>query len=351
MIIRVKGVKKIRAKGHLYFYHRKTMTRLPGQPGSTEFMAALHALDRKQELDARPGTLGALIEKYRRSPEFTEVIAKTTRSVYQEVFDYLKPLRGMQLNKIDSAFLYQVRDKAVAKKKRHFANMTITVLRLLFTWGMKRDHLDRNPALAVDPIKKPKNAKIVNRPWRIEELDTVLAEAPPRLLVPIAIAAYAGLRECDAVKVTWHSYDGTSFETRQQKTGIPMWVKAHYRLREILDATPRVSPNIVVSTLGRPYTEEVLRAQFFPFIRRLVAEGKVQPGLSFHGLRHTLGTLLAEAGCDTATIAAVLGQESTKMAEHYSKTAHRHHLAGAGIERMEERDRNRNRKTGRKTDL
>jgi len=53
----------------------------------------------------------------------------------------------------------------------------------------------------------------------------------------------------------------------------------------------------------------------------------------------------------TATIAAVLGQESTKMAEHYSKTAHRHHLAGAGIERMEERDRNRNRKTGRKTDL
>ncbi len=351
MIVRVKGVKKVRAKGHIYFYHRKTMTRLPGQPGSAEFMAALDALNRKQELAAGPGTLGALIEKYRRSPEFNVVIGKTSRSVYQEVFDYLKPIAGMPLNKIDSAFLYQVRDKAMAKKKRHFANMIITVLRLLFTWGMKRDHLDRNPALAVDPIKKPKNARIINRPWRIEELDTVLTEAPPRLLVPIAIAAYAGLRECDVVKVTWHSYDGTSFETRQQKTGNPMWVKAHYRLREILDATPHVSPNIVVSTLGKPYTEEVLRAQFFPLIRRLVAEGKVQPGLSFHGLRHTLGTLLAEAGCDAPTIAAVLGQESTKMAEHYSKTAKRHHLAGAGIERIEERDRNRDRKTERKTGL
>jgi integrase len=108
----------------------------------------------------------------------------------------------------------------VAKKKRHFANMTIMVLRLLFTWGMKRDHLDRNPALAVDPIKKPKNAKIVNRSWRIEELETVLAEAPPRLLVPIAIGAYAGLRESDVVKVSWHSYDGNSFETLQQKTGM-----------------------------------------------------------------------------------------------------------------------------------
>jgi integrase len=306
-------------------------------------------LEQKRELAAGPGTLGALIEKYRRSPEFTEVIGPTTRSVYQEHFDYLKPVAGMPLNKIDSAFLYQVRDKGMAKKKRHFANMTITVVRLLFTWGMKRDHVDRNPALAVDRIKRPKNAKIVNRPWRIEEFDTVLSEAPPRLLVPIAIAAYTGLRECDVVKVTWHSYDGTSFETRQQKTGNPMWVKAHYRLREILDATPRVSPNVVVSTLGKPYKAEVLRAQFFPFIRRLIEEGKVQPGLSFHGLRHTLGTVLAEAGCDAPTIAAVLGQESTTMAEHYSKTARRHHLAGAAIERIEERDRNRIGKTGRKT--
>jgi integrase len=351
MIVRMKGVKKVRSKGHLYYYHRKTMTPLPGLPGTPEFMRAFLSLEQKRELAAGPGTLGALIEKYRRSPEFTGVIGGTTRSVYQEVFDYLKPIAGMPLAKIDSAFLYEVRDKAAAKKKRHFANMTITVLRLLFTWGMKQDNLDRNPALAVDPIKKPKNAKIVNRPWRIEELETVLAEAPLRLLVPIAIAAYAGLRECDAVKVTWHSYDGRSFETRQQKTGNPMWVKAHYRLREILDATPRVSPNIVVSTHGKPYTEEVLRAQFFPFIRRLVTEGKVQPGLSFHGLRHTLGTLLAEAGCDAPTIAAVLGQESTKMAEHYSKTANRHHLAGAGIERIEEHDRNRNRKTNWKTDL
>jgi len=63
------------------------------------------------------------------------------------------------------------------------------------------------------------------------------------------------------------------------------------------------------------------------------------------------GTPGVLSGCDAPTIAAVLGQESTKMAEHYSKTAKRHHLAGAGIERIEEHDRNRNRKTDRKTDL
>lgn len=349
MIVRIKGVKRVRAKGKVYHYHRKTMTPLPGSPGSIEFMTALEALNPKEGQPNLPGTLGALIEKYRRSPEFTEAIGETTRGVYQDIFDYLKPISAMPLARLDSRFLYELRDRAAAKKKRHFANMTITVLRLLFTWAMKRDYLDRNPALAVDPIRKPKNAKIVNRPWRLEELDIVLSEAPQRLLVPIALGAYTGLRACDVVKITWHSYDGVSIETRQQKTGIPMWVKAHYRLKEILDATPRVCPNIVVNTFGKPYTEESLRAQFFPLIRRLGKERKVQPGLSFHGLRHTLGTLLAEAGCDAPTIAAVLGQESTKMAEHYSKTARRHRLAGAAIERIEEHDRNRIRKTERKT--
>lgn len=50
------------------------------------------------------------------------------------------------------------------------------------------------------------------------------------------------------------------------------------------------------------------------------AVGKVQPGLSFHGLRYTQGTKLAEAGCDAPTIAAVLGQATTKIAEHYPRT-------------------------------
>jgi hypothetical protein len=67
------------------------MTRLPGQPGSAEFVAAKEALDRKQELTARPGTLGGLIQRYRSSPDFTDLAANTRRN-RQWVFDYLKPL-------------------------------------------------------------------------------------------------------------------------------------------------------------------------------------------------------------------------------------------------------------------
>jgi hypothetical protein len=94
MIVRMKGIKRVRAKGHTYFYHRKTMTRLPDQFGTPEFMRAFLALEQKSELAAgQPGTLGGLIEKYRGAPEFTDLAPNTKRN-RQWVFDYLKPLAG-----------------------------------------------------------------------------------------------------------------------------------------------------------------------------------------------------------------------------------------------------------------
>jgi integrase len=141
------------------------------------------------------------------------------------------------------------------------------------------------------------------------------------------------------LKVTWACYDDTAFEVRQNKTGNSLWVSARYRLREILDATPRQSPVIVVGARGRPFTQAGFQRRFFGLIRKLTNAGKVGQGLSFHGLRHMVGTRLAEAGCDPRTIAAVLGQQTTAMADHYSRGADRRKLAEAAIERLGVKDR------------
>ena len=60
---------------------------------------------------------------------------------------------------------------------------------------------------------------------------------------------------------------------------------------------------------------------FIKAVRRLTKSGKVCPGLTFHGLRHTVGTLLVEAGCDIDTVRRWLGQKTLAMAIHYSETA------------------------------
>src|SRR5437868_14597793 len=95
MAIRIRGVKAVRSKGRLYYYHRKSMTRLPGEPGTTAFMDRLRELQDglAKPKNPLPGTVGALIREYRSSPEFTS-LADRTRADYLRVFDYLKPLAG-----------------------------------------------------------------------------------------------------------------------------------------------------------------------------------------------------------------------------------------------------------------
>jgi len=179
----------------------------------------------------------------------------------------------------------------------------------------------------------------VNRPWTDKEIATVLAAASPELKVGIALGAYLGLREGDALATTWRSYDGAAFEIRQRKTGEPLWVPAHADLRRILDDAKarRSSLQIVVNTEGNPYSQTGFQTRFFGLIKKLRDNGKVAPGLSFHGLRHTVGKKLAESGCDARTIAAILGHTTTAMAEHYSRHADRRHLAKAAIKKLEAR--------------
>lgn len=350
MVIRVKGVKKVVAKGHVYYYHRKTGKRIEAEYGTVAFLQEVERLDgTRPPAEEKPGTLGGLIAAYKASPEFTG-LAKRTRSDYERVFDYLAPLKGMPLIQIDSGFVLGVRDKAYRKHKRRFANYVVAVLRLTLAWGQPRNWVKTNAADGVPNIRRPRNARVVNRAWTYEEFQTVLEAAPLELRVPVVIGWNTGLREGDVLRMTWKSYDGSAIETRQAKTDDPIWVPATAELRDVLAAWneerkghKRQSPNIVVGKRGLPYTESGFRARFFKLIRALKAEGKVAPGLTFHGLRHSVGKALADAGCDTRTIMAVTGHQTEAMAAKYTKEADQRRRAKVGIVKLE---RHRGRRKG-----
>ena len=46
MIVRIQGVKKVRSKGRLYFYHRKTGQRIKAAPNTPAFVVEAERLDR-----------------------------------------------------------------------------------------------------------------------------------------------------------------------------------------------------------------------------------------------------------------------------------------------------------------
>jgi integrase len=316
-VIRLTGLNRVRSKGKRYIYDRKTGERLPDE-GTPEFFDAYMRLRANPPDKALAGTLGGLIDAYRASPEF-QGLSDRTRKDYDNVFDWLKANRSLPLDRLTSKYMLLVRDKAFKARKTRFANYVVQLFSILSNWGRPRGFIEGNPGHRLPKIRRSKSLPRANRPWTPQEQEAVLARCSPTLLPVVALGVFAGLREGDAVVFPWSGYDGTNIRYKQRKSGALVELPAHSRLRAILDAVPKRCPILATTRAGTPWTQNGFRAAFFAMLRDLKAEGAVGEGLTFHGLRHTVGQMLAEAGCDTRTIAAVLGHRSEVMARHYAE--------------------------------
>lgn len=104
--------------------------------------------------------------------------------------------------------------------------------------------------------------------------------------------------------------------------------------KEWLDGKGIVPMTLCVNSFGRPWTESGLRGVFFKVIRALIANKAVEPGLTIHGLRHTMGRDVVDAGGDSRTAAAMIGDVSSAMGEHYSREADRRRRTVDGAKRL-----------------
>lgn len=362
MIIRIRGVKKVRSKGHVYLYHRKTGTRLPAGLTPEELLRKVAELDGQAATPTEPknGSLGAMMAAYRGSGEFAG-LARSTREDYLHVMDWLATIDDMAVTMIDTPFIMKLRDKAFRQRKRRFANYVTQVLSLLYTWGIPRGWAKGNPAMGIVKIKRPKGAPKQNRAWSPEERQTVLQAATGGVRVAVALGAFCGVSEGDALHLPRSgAYDGQRLRYVRRKTGVPADIMVPAEVRAILDEElargygkdGNVKPMTLVAThRGTQFTESGFRASFFKVIRHLKEKGAVADGLTFHGLRHSVAKDIIDAGGSTKQAMAVLAQRTPGMADHYSDEYNRRDASDAAIASLE-RKRKQNgkpRRTKRKT--
>ena len=138
------------------------------------------------------------------------------------------------------------------------------------------------------------------------------------------------------IRLKWSARKNGAIEWTQNKTGEPVWIPEPAALKTILDSAEKESVFIVVGERTRkPYTENGFYSRFAKLIRRLVSEGKVGKGLTYHGLRSTAAVNLAEAGCDPHTIMAVTGHKTLAMVQHYTEEVNRKTKAKTAIEKLD----------------
>jgi integrase len=223
-------------------------------------------------------------------------------------------------------FAIKVRDKAFKQHGRRFANYVISVVQAVFSWGLERDYVTEHPVQHVKAIERPKDMKRANRPWARSEWDVVIAEAPEHLLAPILLCGVLGWRGGEAINRPRNDYDRETKRIKRisAKSGKVVKTPVPKMISDVLDALfPHAAVTLLVNSRKLPWAEEGhgFRSSVSKFLGRLEADGKVDPGLTIHGLRHTCGTLMRELGFDKDTIADMLGQEDAGMAECYARDA------------------------------
>ena len=324
---------------HVYYSYRRRKNGtvvfskdLPRTPNTGEFLEAWKQADLEyvslKDKRVQSGTFGSLITAYQSSPDF-EGLAPRTKKDYITIIDFLKPMASQPISAITTPSLVKLRDHTAQVRNFTFVNHTLNLISKIFNVGKLRGLVQNNPAQGIPKLKRPRDKAPPNRPWLDHELEAFLDASPPHIKAAIALGAYTGLREADVLKFPWSARDGG--EIRQGKTTNPVWIPEHSELKKILDSVPVLGPVVVVNTQGKTYGISGFYSAFAEIRKKLFKVGKVGKGLTFHGLRHTVATKLADAGASTRVIQSITGHATPQQVETYVATANKKRLAKRGI--------------------
>ena len=315
-----------------HYYRRPGFARLPlpGDPGSTEFMAAYaeaHARAPKpKERAVQPKSINALIIEYYNSPDWKKLRASTKRA-YRGQIDRFREKHGnksalhVQTQHLDAIFdkMNDTPEAAVNLRKR---------LRRIFRLAVRRGWRQDNPVTETEATRGPRQGFT---PWSEDDIAQYEARWPTgtRERLAMALLLHTGQRRSDVVTMGRQHVSAGRISVKQQKTDARLKIRLHPALQREIDAAPP-GMTFLLTQFGKPFTAP----GFTNWFRDRARDAGLQ-GRSPHGLRKAAGRRLAEAGCTPHQIAAILGHASLQMVEVYTKDANQERLADEAMDLLE----------------
>lgn len=133
---------------------------------------------------------------------------------------------------------------------------------------------------------------------------------------------YTGFRWCDVKKLEWWQIKENTIQLRKQsKTGVPLEIPLHPVVKAILGK--RQNPNTRVFSLPSANGANKVLGQW-------VNNAGIDKHITWHCLRHTVSHILLDKKVDADTVAALLGQTSSKyVIQTYKKRVKKAHIKNA----------------------
>lgn len=300
---------------------------LPGAPGESAFHTRYGELMQQAESAAaaqeaaKPDrhTFAWLAKAYLESAEYL-ALSERTQDDYRATIDrQLVPVLGPErFDCITRPSVKAIRDSVAKTHSARTAHKIKQMVSRLYSWAEEEDLL---PADFINPgarLKKLRGASKSIEIWSPEEITLFLGQCEPLMKTVVMLALYTGQRREDLVQMVWADVQGDVIRVRQNKTGEPLTIPMHRKLKTHLKAIrTKFNGPILRSADGTPMNANQLSAAMH---RAMVkAEEKGMPHRSLHGLRYAAAGELEAAGCSVVEISSIVGHRTYQMAMKYAR--------------------------------
>ena len=250
-----------------------------------------------------------------------------------------KPLSAVTTKQIETFKASRVAAGLAAKT----VDRDLKVVRAVFSAGVKQGHLSFDPTQAVSLTSRQSKGeaqRVTREILKSTELDAILSAATGDWLTATLLGRYTGARLGDCVRMGWNNVDLAAGIIRyvDQKTGRKYAVPTHRRLQEhLLALASNDDPHgFLCPSLAKKETGGCngLSAQFQKLMKTAgvdtmevetkvlqKVEGKTARTLakrSFHSIRHTYNTELANADVSQEVRRKLVGHSSDEVNDIYT---------------------------------
>jgi len=272
-----------------------------------------------------------------KDPSVSASTKKFYRTAVAKLLTYFGERALRPIAEITYSDLVAFRNTLAKQLSASSTNHELTCLKMIFKAARRLGRISEDPAEFLSPVRElTKPAGEERRPFTLEELQTLLAAADPEWQSMIKVGLYTGARLADVATLRWSQVDLERGEIAltPQKTGKRITLPIVGPLLEHIGSLPASDdPNGFLHSraaeiFNRANTSASLSRLFGDLLEQAGLRSVQSPkavgsrhrsnALSFHSLRHTMVSLLKDAGIAQAVVQELAGHASTAMSARYT---------------------------------
>jgi integrase len=330
--------------GKVRYYFRRPKSRsvkLPGLPGSVEFMNAYQAAvatvapPASSPKHVTRSSLADIAAGYFRSASFAN-LSPSSQELYRKAIKPVLAAHGHRLVRDMPKIAARNIVEEIGATRPGIANVTRAVLSRIVVYAISIGDRADNPFAGLERYRLG-----THHTWTDPEINQFERHwrLGTRERLAFALLLYTGQRGGDVVKMTRSDIVGGHIRVSQDKvrkgTTTELMIPIHPALARALKAGPVVGmQHLITDARGRPLKG------LSSLIAAAARRAGLPPRCVAHGLRKAALRRLAEHGSTTKEIAAISGHRTLSEIQRYTERADQARLAQSAVSRLPDEENN-----------